>query len=193
MKLALGIDPGFAAMGWAVLDVEPVVPVMIRAGVIETEPSSKKARVGAADDVTRRLRLICHDLEHYALDLPFGVDRNRDRGAWTIRFVCAESNTKGKISASTAAKLGSAWAVVVAFSSILNLPIVQLPPGELKKKMTNSKTASKEDIRLALYAAVSMTSVFETVDYRLREHAHDAAAAVVACLDTEVARAYRQA
>ena len=54
MTRVLGIDPGYASVGWAVMDLAPLA--VVDAGLIRTERSAKKLRILVSDDNMNRAR-----------------------------------------------------------------------------------------------------------------------------------------
>ncbi len=182
-RLVLGVDPGFAAVGWAVVDVA-TVPTVIRAGVVETEKSNARRKIAQADDNTRRIREIVLALDQYAFEA--------GRRTLPIHAVCAESNA-GHRNATVAAKVASAWGGVVALAALRRLPIVQLSPTELKERVAGSKTAPKEAVADAVRgASPSAYAAVSPLPEKLQNHAYDAVAAVLGCLETDIIRAIRR-
>jgi Holliday junction resolvasome RuvABC endonuclease subunit len=78
-----------------------------------------------------------------------------------------------------------AWGVLVAVAKRRSLPIVQATPQEVKRAVTGSKTASKVEVQNALELLYPTAPAWPTRK-ALVEHAADALAVVVACLDAPV-------
>jgi Holliday junction resolvasome RuvABC endonuclease subunit len=194
----LGIDPGFASVGYAVVSFEPdhnyvgvmrsggtQVPVM---GTIRTEKSDKKRSVKASDDNLRRGREIHSALSflmgpkpdtHPAIPFKFGGE------PLNIQAVCVESMSFPR-SASTAQKIGITWGIISAVSGWFDVPIVQASPQEIKKQVCGAKNASKENVQETLAGRFDIDLVL--FPKTLREHPFDALGAVIACQDSEVIR-----
>jgi len=186
---ALGIDPGFANVGFALCKcsllssgtrvVEPV-----KAGLIRTEKSEKKLSVLASNDNTRRMREIAH-----AVDSLLGVG---PEGGALVRVICAESMSFPR-NAGSAAKMAMSWGVLAALAHVRQAAVFQASPMQIKVHMCGKKTASKEDIREAVDKATDGVLVGMLVDHRgnaltrkeFLEHPYDAMAAVLTCLESE--------
>ena len=192
----LGLDPGFASLGYVVVSFEPShnwmgvlqrsgSPVM---GTIRTEKSNKKRSVKASDDNLRRGRELYNALsflmgsapsEHPAFPFVLGEE------ALNIQAVCAESMSFPR-SASTAQKIGITWGIISSISDFYNVPIVQASPQEIKKRVCGNKSASKESVQESLAEQFDIDPLI--FNKTLREHPFDALGAVVACQDSEVIR-----
>jgi crossover junction endodeoxyribonuclease RuvC len=172
----LGIDPGFASVGIAVVRLHPVRETVMQLGVLHTAKSGVKQNVLAADDNLRRARELFD-----ALNLHM---------AW-VTVICAESMSFPRNS-QAAAKVAMAWGVIASLAQWKGLPIVQASPQTIKKAVCGVKSASKEDVQQALRMRYGeMPGVAELAKGEL-EHAFDALAAVVCCLDSEVVRMARK-
>jgi crossover junction endodeoxyribonuclease RuvC len=175
----LGLDPGFANMGWAVLELGVSSEQAVACGVLRTEKSDKKRKVLASDDNLRRSREVAGELKKI-LD------------TWTITAICAESMSFPRNS-SAAAKMAMCWGSIATFSLLRGLSLVQSSPQEIKKALCGRKDASKEDIAEAVRKRyVGVEKMLEPVTPSVREHAYDAFASIAASLDTsEVIRVLR--
>lgn len=178
----LGLDPGFANLGYAVVlfhadgHEEPV-----RMGVFRTDKSTKKQNVLAADDNLRRAREIVRFLRTLAKE-------------HNIKALCAETMSYPRNS-STAAKMSLCWGAIAYLSEEFDIPIVQATPQSLKKSVAGKKTASKTGVQRALYKAYgkdALKALLPGVAASLLEHPYDALGAVAACRDSEVLRIARK-
>ena len=174
----LGVDPGFAATGVAVVELLPVGERVLHLGVIRTAKDNKKRNTLAADDNMRRTREIWRELD--ALIAHHGC---------VALAIEAESPMRN---ASAAAKVSKAHAVVGCLAEQRGLPVVSCSPQRMKKLLCGVQTASKDDIESALLARYGnhIENLFEGPE-GLREHAFDSLGAVVASLDSEVVRMAR--
>lgn len=172
----LGIDPGFASVGYAVVCLHPVRETVMKIGVIHTEKSGVKQNVLAADDNLRRAREV-----FTALNL---------QTAW-VTALCAESMSFPRNS-QAAAKVAMTWGVIAALAEWKGFPIVQASPQAIKKVLCGAKNASKEDVQQALQMRYGKVPGMEELSKGDMEHAFDALAAVVCCLDSEVVRMARK-
>jgi crossover junction endodeoxyribonuclease RuvC len=178
-SLLLGLDPGFASVGWCVLSLEESREDVVAMGVFRTEKADAKRKVLAADDNFRRAREIVRLLRPK-------VDN--------VQAICAESMSFPRNS-SAAAKMAMSWGVVACMSELFNIPVVQATPKEVKKAVCSNGSATKEEIEAALrarYAGRLSASLLADVPRSCHEHAWDALAACVACFDSEVVRLARR-
>lgn len=180
--LVLGVDPGFAMLGFALtsLDKAAVVPHIVEMSLVQTEKSTAKQNVLASNDNFRRAREIAKALRRI---------RQPD-------VVCVESMSFPR-SASVAAKMAMSWGVLADYCESLQIPLLMATPKELKRAVTGVATATKEQVQesLTLYFDRDLTKVpgMEDVPPSKREHPFDALAAVVACLNGEVLRLLQKA
>ena len=183
MGLVLGVDPGLGHCGWVLAQLEPgPTAITIRdLGVIKTKRSDRKRGVRESDDLLRRVRSFYQQLGD--------VLRHNE-----VFAICAESMSWPRNAASTA-KIALCWGALAALASERGLPFVQASPQEVKRAMCNRADASKEEV------AAAVTKHMPEVESLLRlgrlpagqhEHAYDAAAVVLACLDSDVVRMARR-
>ena len=172
--LALGIDPGFASLGYSVVEIGEDSEHVLAMDVVRTSPATRKRRIREADDNVRRAGEIVKAIR--------GVfDRHN------ITVLCCESMSFPR-GASAAAKLAMAWGAVVAIAIEHDVPILQATPKEIKKSVTGKKTASKEEVRKVLeekYGGEVLARKIAHVTSCKQEHAFDALAAVISCLESE--------
>jgi crossover junction endodeoxyribonuclease RuvC len=178
----LGIDPGFASIGYSVVDVLEDRLAVISMGVIRTEKSSKKTGIRASDDNLNRAKEISRELATL-------IDHHH------ITVICAETMSYPR-NASAAAKMAMCWGVLATLADRYNLPITQASPQEIKKAVCGKKDASKEEVQEAVRTMFPVTAegvtkqgcpyILREVPRSLWEHPFDALAAVVACRESEV-------
>ena len=184
MTPVLGIDPGFANIGYSVVllggDGE-TTPVSM--GVFTTEKSSAKKNVTDSDDNVRRARDIWVFLRDLLTKGPHGP----------IRAMCAERMSFPRNS-SVAAKIAMCWGVVAALSAEYDIPLLQTSPQDLKLKVVGNKTAKKPEVMKALELrfGAPLKKLCANVNGERLEHPYDALGTVVACLDSEVLRVLRR-
>lgn len=181
MITLLGVDTGFAALGYAKISLTSADPGSIaqaQMGVLRTAKTAKKKNVYAADDNLRRIAELARDLD----PLLEGV-----------AVVCIEAQSWPR-NASVSAKIGMAWGLVGALCARRSIPIVQVSPQNLKKALTGKPTATKEEVETGVRERFSLD--FETllsgVPGTMYEHAFDALGAVVASWDSEVLQLLRK-
>lgn len=182
--LVLGIDPGFANVGWALVELDGAAAkeTVVGMGLIETEKSSAKQNVLASNDNFRRAREISRALRQVTSVRP--------------HVLCAESMSFPR-NASSAAKTAMTWGVVADFCEVEEIPLLMASPKELKRAVCADASASKEKIQEALRERFGARPVellkAAGVPPSSQEHPYDALAAVVACLHSETLSLLRRA
>jgi crossover junction endodeoxyribonuclease RuvC len=126
-RRVLGVDPGLARLGLAVLEGNGRNAELIWAGAVDTAPASEEAE---------RLRLLCVAVrEAISLQRPASVAL--ERVAWN----------KNHVSALTVARATGAIMVVAADAG---LPVTEYGPNEVKMAVTGMGNADKQQVRTAL-------------------------------------------
>ena len=173
----LGIDPGFASCGVAVVSMDAAGRlVVLQHGVVETEKAGKAARVLVSADNVKRGRAICEVILSLARD-------------YECRAICAEAMCFTR-SASVSQKMGITWGVVIATATALDIPLLQETPKEIKRIVAGKTNASKAEVQMHVNKAGHL---IETTDEdKQREHVFDALATVMACsVTSEILRMMR--
>jgi Holliday junction resolvasome RuvABC endonuclease subunit len=189
--VVLGLDPGFAAIGWAIVRLEAERETLLHLGCFVTQKSDKKRAVKAADDNMRRAQ----EISVWLQNLMQAVG-HRAGDYEPISLVCAESMSFPR-NASAAAKVALTWGVIAAKLSGWNgLPLVQASPQEVKLAACGAKNASKLDVAQAMRKrfgpkAYDGACLRSKLPAGLLEHPVDALATVVACLDSNLVRLVR--
>lgn len=177
----LGVDPGFASFGVAVVQLLlPKDEVIRMADVIRTQKVAKKQNVKAADDNSRRAQELAVNLR--------GLIEH-----WKPTVVAAEAMSFPR-NASAAAKVAMAWGVLATLCATYQLPLVQATPQEIKKTLCKSKAASKEEVQIELETRYpqQFSQFTQAIPRGQWEHGFDAAGAAISCLDSEVVRMARR-
>jgi crossover junction endodeoxyribonuclease RuvC len=176
--VALGIDPGLANAGLAVLEILPVGERLLHLAVLKTEKCSKKQNTLAADDDMRRVRELAGAL--WALVAEYKP-----------RIFCLEAASWPR-SATAAAKTAMSRGVIGAIAETLGIAIAQASPQEVKLAVTGRRDASKEDVERGICERFGNAEVLGGGIARgRREHCYDAAASVIACLPSAPVRMAR--
>lgn len=176
----LGLDAGFANIGWAVISVDRHGhPRPVDAGCIRTR-KTRVTTVSDHDDTARRAR-----------DIWTGVQTLMVQ--YRPVASCLESiSWPHRIKPASAGKLGVGWGCILGCMELHQVPLVQIMPKALKKSLTGKMTASKEEVEDAV-KAIDGFEDFEDLIRSLpiagRDHSFDAAGAVLACLDSHIIRA----
>jgi len=185
--IILGIDPGFAHLGWAIL-LHDSETRFVAVGTVVTEKTTHKREVRAASDNTRRLReLSCALAEIVETKL----------AAFSLADVLlAAEEASHPRHASSAIKVGAAWGVVVGFAATADLPIVEVAPKDLKRIVTGRAAATKGGVQAALESRYPDLAALWPLGPRggtdLVEHACDAAAVAHCALASDLTRAMRR-
>lgn len=181
MKHVMGFDPGFASFGVAVVELGPTVEKPIFMGVIRTKKSTKRQKLLATEDNFDRLQIIAEEVEKLILQ-------------YDLVALSAESMSFPR-NASSSAKVGMTWGVIATTSTQHQLPVFQCTPQQLKIKLAGSRQASKAEVADALRRRYPNTDFEELLKYLPmgeHEHAWDALASVVVCLDAEPVKMVRR-
>jgi crossover junction endodeoxyribonuclease RuvC len=147
----IGIDPGLAKCGWAVIRKEKGVTSLRDAGVISTEPGPMRDRI------------------EYLVD----TLKLRQRGPF---FVSMESMSYPR-SAKAAAMLSASIAVVLTSARLAGLSVTTITPRDLRRGLglaaRTDKTAIEAAVR-ALIAPAEFKDCIESIPRTIRNHAVDA-------------------
>ena len=203
--IVIGLDPGFANLGWSILrvpDSGPLTPTFVDAGVIRTAAAHKKRKIVAADDLVVRTRQLRHGLVSLTvLEVPEDGHRRDRSGVLSRRsaievagLVASEEMAWGFKGIRAHRQLGMAWGVIVSACEEHGKGLVTVSPGDLKQTLTGSRSSSKE----AVAEALALRPGFETFAAHLltfpagkREHVADATAAALVALETDAAKFFR--
>jgi len=176
----IGADRGFAKFGYAVFELTAVGERVVKVGVIETKKDAKKKVVLAASDNHRRGQEIYGELAG-VFDLFRPV-----AGA-------AESTSLPRNS-SSAHKIGIADGVWITLLALHGTPLTEASPQAIKKKLCGKATVTKKMVQDTMEARYpgQFDKFKEKCPAGQWEHGFDAAATVVACLDSDVFKMARQ-
>jgi Holliday junction resolvasome RuvABC endonuclease subunit len=169
--LVLGIDPGMANFGWALLKLEQSTESVVLLGVLRTEKTDTKQKVLASDDNVRRLRLVAQ--------LVLGLTESEN-----VVAICLESMSFPR-SSSAAAKMAMTWGVVTTVAELRGIPMFQASPQQIKAKVCGKKDASKDAVEAAIRKRHPEADALMKLPPSVQNHAWDAVAAAVTCLDSE--------
>lgn len=176
----LGIDPGFASIGLAVVSIGATDSVVKALKLVKTEKASKKAGTYVSDDNVKRTQEITRAL--------VSVLRDND-----IKVICAEAMSFPRNS-SAAAKMSLCWGALAATAEMLNIPIIQVSPQQAKVALCGRKDASKEDVQQALkdrFRVQNLDTLACDIPKSQREHPFDGLCAAVACNESQLIKMLR--
>lgn len=171
----LGIDPGFANFGWAVLDFsEAAPPEICAAGVIRTSRRQGRETVSESNakrcgELSDRLCQVMDDWRPWII--------GTEAQSWTRRH---KADTQ----------VAQAFGVLFALAGMDNCPVVHLPPQQVKMTACGRKNASKADVQAALSERLRFyAKTVGQIPKSHLEHAADAAAVALAAERSDLARA----
>lgn len=171
----LSLDPGFAFLGYSVINVSKSGRILVDIGIVETQGEGKKKSILAVDDNIRRVRAIHKVLNDLIVK-------------WDIKLIGAESMSHVR-SSSASAKVAMVWGVIVALTEQYSLGLYQASPQQVKTALTNSRSASKNGVEEAvLLAYPTATQKLAKVAKGKRNHAFDALAVGETILGLEATR-----
>jgi crossover junction endodeoxyribonuclease RuvC len=182
MNCILGIDPGFASIGLAVVALEDNQVTPIAMTVVCTAKSTRASKVRASSDNHRRGLEIVRSIRPL-IDLHKPI------------LICAEGFSFPR-QARASALLGRCWGIIDCLAEQYSIPVIEASPQEIKFAVTGSKKASKEEVQHgleSLFPASETIKEFKRIEPRsLYEHGFDALGACVACLESTEVRLLRR-
>jgi len=144
----LGVDPGSRAAGWALVTFAPA-PALEAAGVL---------RPPAGLDFAGRLRFLRDGLA--------AVLRERRPDAACVERVFAGVNPQSLIT------LGAARGVLVLALAEAGVPVAEVTPAEVKRAVTGTGAAGKEQVRRMVTALLGRRLPFDASDAAAAALAH---------------------
>ena len=217
--IVVGIDPGFANLGIAAIEIATtpgsgrIVHKLLAAGIIRTKPQAKIRRSTEASDLIRRMRFLRSEILGFAYEEP----RNTRGGRLVIGlnadlvpvfqesiYIAVEEMSWCR--AKSDRLLGMTWGLLVSLTEQYNLGIIEIPPKDIKTLVPESMTKagklerkqSKIAVEDAVLAIPGYGEILEPILNSLRaqssrEHVVDAVAAAIMSLKTDAARIYVRA
>jgi Holliday junction resolvasome RuvABC endonuclease subunit len=169
--LVLGIDSGFAEMGYAFVRLTPEERV-IDLGAFQTKKDPRKQRVLCSDDEFRRAREIARYLDELLV--------RHGRPA----VVCFEAQSYPRNSA-TVRKMALAWGAAAAVIELRSVADSHASPQAIKTTLCGVANASKKDVRAALERRYGepLKRLLSPLSTKLAAHSCDALGSIVACSD----------
>lgn len=162
----MAVDPGFASLGVAVLELRAGLSFALAATVIRTKKADAKAlrdlRV-SADDLAR-MRALWGPLD--------ALVREHRPNALAVETYAPRPGQSG----SNGWKSAMVYGLVVGLGLAHGLTVIPLRPDDLKRQLTGRASASKEDVGAAVIGQVSSLAEFLThLPAGQHEHVTDAA------------------
>jgi Holliday junction resolvasome RuvABC endonuclease subunit len=159
----LGIDPGFASMGWAVIFFGDDGPVCKSAGLIKTKRDPMHSK---HDDNLYRIQRIAQSLE-------------KIEGLFAPSFVACEAMSWTR-HANADRAVAMAWGAIG--TALLEVPIIQISPVDVKDRLCGMKTASKALVEERVIDRISGAGEWlDRVSKTQRNHVADAMAVALSC------------
>lgn len=163
MKI-LGIDPGFASLGWGLISAQG--PTCYGAGVIRTKPGKARRK---CDDNADRCRAIARALADI-----------HERHQFALVAAEAQSWTRH---ATGDRAVAMAWGIIVATAERFGAPILQIRPQDAKWAVTGAKSANKAEVQRRVEAmAIGSREHLSALAATQQNHASDALAVALASL-----------
>lgn len=168
--IILGLDPGLASCGWAVIRREPDGGLAcLNAGVIRT----KKEAGNKYQDDLRRIRHLSAKLR-WVRDM-YGMD-----------FVASESMSWPRHTRAIQS-MGFCWGVIGSLFD--HECVIQRRPQQIKVDLVGKKTATKKEVDEAACSVIEELSIYlSDLPKTQRDHAADAAAAVISAWQDPVVK-----
>lgn len=165
MTRVLAVDPGFASMGWVLLQLGGTEPAdeVVGCGLIETSPSTnKKERVAKAGSNTDRNQVIVRALQ----------------AQWDGVVVLARESASIPRSSSVAHQLGISYGTLTTLAEVHECPVYEVSPQRIKHALCGKLDASKAEIEVVARARYSFPGI-DAVSKSKRNHIYDAAAVAI--------------
>jgi Holliday junction resolvasome RuvABC endonuclease subunit len=178
--MILGLDPGFANLGWCRASYTKDAFAILEMGCIQTKKDQRKVlqsvdNVKRAQAITRELRSL---MWQYA----------EDEWVRTTDAIALEAMSFPR-NASSASKMSMTWGAISALSALWEIPMVQASPQDIKEAVVGSRKASKAEMEATLSGRYPVVlKCLEEVPMSRREHPYDALGAIVASLGSEVVK-----
>jgi len=212
MRIVLGVDPGLGDLGWCAVELleEPVRRPgdlfadglvrerLIDFGTVSTRPAPK-GKAKKSDDNLRRIHEQAVALIQIANRWPKLVAICAEAQSWPH---VPEVHNPGDLERARGAMFGvlgastmiaMSWGVIGTLSALLDVPVVQVAPQTMRRRLLGAGRGDKTALERALiarYGEAMLAPVLAIAKSR-REHITDSLAAVVACLEEDVLRAVR--
>lgn len=174
----LGLDPGYASCGWALLDMSGVRPMALASGVIRTKGTTGQA-VRKCDDNVRRLQHIAGEM--------LALHQKYD-----FILIAAEAQSWTRHPNSDRAT-AMAWGVIAAIAEMFACPVIQIRPQDVKKKLIGDQSASKAVLQEHLEKNVlGAEECLSGIIASQQNHASDAMACALASESHDLVRTLKR-
>jgi len=167
----LGIDPGFASIGWGLVEFSSTGSRLLDCGVIRTTRDSAQKRSEDNAERCARIAVALRPLITSETDI-IAIEAQ----SWTRRH---------------AADTGVAmtWGVVSTVAAWAELPLIHVRPREVKQRMKGRQSATKAEIIAAIEDEVAAAELLlDGIPKTRRDHAADAIACALVVRDGPLAQ-----
>jgi Holliday junction resolvasome RuvABC endonuclease subunit len=179
--MILGLDPGFANLGWCRASYTNDAFAILEMGCIQTKKDGRKV-LQSVDNV-RRARAITLELRDLVWQYAGDGEPVRIVDAIALEAMSFPRN------ASSASKMSMTWGVISALSGLWDIPMIQASPQDIKEAVVGSRKASKGEMEATLSGRYpEVLKCLEGIPMGRREHPYDALGAIVASLGSEVVK-----
>ena len=139
----LGVDPGLIRTGYGIIDAKDYSNLkLVEAGIVKT--SSK-------DNISARLKDIYNNLTDIVKE-------------YKPEIIVLEKIYSHYKHPATAILMGHARGTVCLLSGISNIPLINYPATRIKKAVTGSGRATKEQVQLTVKALLNLKATPKTFD-----------------------------
>lgn len=173
----LAFDTGLATGGAALIDL--LTGQVHNVVLLTTEKSDKKRSVSASSDTMSRARDYVRQVKRFV-------------GDRRISVIAHESLSLPRNSRA-AALIGISLGVIACITELLDAPLIEATPQEVKLKVAGKKTASKDEVIAAVISRQSDLETMFTNEARGKwEHMADAVAVGFTALEHDFTRTLRK-
>lgn len=178
--MLLGLDPGFANLGWCKAIYNGKDVIVVKMGCFQTRKDGRKVLQAIDEDKrTCEIAMELRDLIWEDAD---------DRPVKMVDLICIESTSYPR-NASSAAKVALCRGAISSLRAMWDIPLVMSSPQNIKEAVTGSRKASKAEMEATLSGRYpEVLKHLEGTPMSRREHPYDALGAIVAALGSEVVR-----
>lgn len=181
--IVAGLDPGLQYVGYALVNFNPDRSRdLLALGTVYTQPSERKGSVRQMSDTTRRAREVWSEIRHAWKDWP--------------QAICCETPIPNLRNSTVRARIGFTVGSVVLYAELLDIPLLEATPGEIKLALFGRRSATKENVldrmgQVYPNAPWPTTKAKGANSIEMASHAADALGAIEACLCDPVVQALK--
>jgi Holliday junction resolvasome RuvABC endonuclease subunit len=159
-KWMIGVDVGFANLGYSFFKMDGSNPVLKKCGVIFTEKNSRKQDIRVVDDDIERIKKLVSEFYIIHMDTIKIND---------IVFAACEHPHGGAQGARPNRTMGIATGMLTTYLYLFNYPFEVVPPNDIKFVTTGHKLASKIQVMDAVVERIGG----EWMEYEIKRKSLD--------------------